>query len=63
MLCRLVGAVALEYDLERFQNEREVVAQFSVAFDIVVVQAHLAFETDVASSAHLPNAGESWGYG
>jgi len=59
----LVSAFALKYDLEGLQDERDVVAQFAVALDIVVVEAHLAFETDVAAAADLPNAGETWRYG
>ncbi len=59
----LVRAFAFKYDLEGFQNQGEVVAQFSVALDVVVVQAHLAFEADVAAAADLPNAGETWCYG
>ena len=58
-----IRAFALEHDLEGLEDERDVVAQLAVALDVVVVEAHLAFETDVAAAADLPNAGETWRYG
>ena len=59
----LVRAVAFEHDLERLQNELEVVPELAVATDIVVVKAHLAFERDVAATADLPNASKAWRHG
>lgn len=54
---RLVSAVALEDDLESLENQLEIFADFAIAANVVVVQAHLAFEVDVAAAAYLPNAG------
>ena len=59
----LVRAVALEHDLERLQDELEIVPELAIATDIVVVEAHLPFERDVAAAADLPNAGKAWRHG
>ena len=59
----LVRAVALEHDLERLQDELEVVPELAIATDIVVVEAHLTFERDVAAATDLPNAGKARRHG
>ena len=55
----LVCAVALEHDLERLQDELEVVPELAIATDIVVVETHLPFKRNVATAADLPNASKT----
>ena len=56
---RLISSVALEHDLERLEDELNVFTNLAVAADIVVVEAHLPFERNVAAAADLPDAGET----